>query len=711
MELIDLLGDLGKLAGVGELLREVNPPAPGGWVTLKSGRRIQLGQYSPHTKRATLKITAHKVSKAKPYKSKVFKTKAPKTNKNPKYKYRVKKASTRDPKRDVLWSHVLAARTVTLKKRNERAELSGDVLVEGWITKDGRRILIGGASVSAGKDNPTSIQRNGWITKSGEFHENKSDDETHSESAVRLGLGSEGGPEFGHDEAISNGNIRVAHISLKGENVTIFTAYTGNANTKKILSKAIDSIRGGKVTIEYLKDGRDSKKASYTGVVTPDQARTFLSTGNLPSKVAQFHSEQTFVEALREAFGLDEKPPLRGKINKASRSKGGHDKAKEALSERAAKIKEADSRHLARLSESGQNQELGDDFMNEQIVMLMNLAEAAGQLVWITKNGYRIPIGGQTTTAQKFRSSSGKWTPERASLHQQVADRMVAGKMAPVGRKPIAYILGGGTASGKTTVSRQLIGEDPNIVRIDPDELKLPIPEYAQLKISDPTNAAHLVHDESKQITQEVLGKTIANGLDLTYDSTTSGAAGPALIHKLAENGYDVRAIFVDIPVNMAIQRSELRSTSSLDPMNIGRVVPEGIIRTSHKGAADNFFLLKNDPALTQIRMYDNTEFGKPPRLIYSRTNGNGSLGQEKIYDQARYNKYSRKSVGLAEASKKVRFIRPGCLPNARGYFDAGQDHSTGESEAGDREAIAELILETEELLERVKSSLQVLTD
>jgi predicted ABC-type ATPase len=425
---------------------------------------------------------------------------------------------------------------------------------------------------------------------------------------------------------------------------------------------------------------------------------------------------------------FDQNGSLRGNMKKASEElhlrysktrgdvhfigEGDYAKIQSQYSKTKAEGEEIHYRDPAYLQEAGDGEEITEALMDEQTEMLLQIAEAAGggQLVWITKNGNRIPLGGQSTTAQQFRSSSGKWRADRVAIADKAAFGVTAGKMAPVGRKPIANVMGGGTGVGKSTVEKMLIAEDLNLANINADNFKLPIPEYAHYKIVDPENAAHLVHDESKMITQRVLAEATGRGLDFTYDATTAGTSGPELIHSLFKQGYDVRAFFVDIPEKMAVARAKWRAENSSDPANIGRYVPPGVIHTTHLGSAGNFFILKDNPELTSIKLYDNSVKG-PPRLIYQRTNVNGHLGQEKIYDKARFRQYSRKSVGLSEAAKKVRFIQPGCLPDTSRHFGFRENGRNGESENSEGKGIAELILETQALLEGVKASLQLLTD
>lgn len=253
------------------------------------------------------------------------------------------------------------------------------------------------------------------------------------------------------------------------------------------------------------------------------------------------------------------------------------------------------------------------------------------------------PLGEGETTEEAWRDpQTGLWNMQREAFHEAVVDKMVEGKTPPVGRKPIAWILGGGTASGKTTASRAILGDDPNVLRVDPDEIKLAIPEYDGLKKTDEDHAAARVHEESSYLTKMAMAEAAARGLDLTYDSTTSGNGGAAMAKMMAANGYDVRVMFVDVPISVARERSALRAKSSKDPVNFGRKVPDDVIVAAHRGAAKKFFELKEMPGLTSIQMYDNT--GKEPRLVYQKKGG-----EEHVFDQARLDQYRKKGLGQSD--------------------------------------------------------------
>jgi len=266
---------------------------------------------------------------------------------------------------------------------------------------------------------------------------------------------------------------------------------------------------------------------------------------------------------------------------------------------------------------------------------------------WDTRGRGRHLHSGETTE-DRYRDKDTKlWSPERSEMHDRVINEMVEGKKPVLDRAPIAYVLGGGTASGKTTMSRAILGEDSNVLRVDPDEIKLKIPEYDQLKKDDPDHAAARVHEESGYLTKSLMAEAIARGLDLTYDSTTSGKGAMPMIRTLINQGYDVHIMFADVPLALAKERADWRARNSPDPVNKGRFVPEDIIHESHQRAAQNFFVLKDMPGISSVRLYDNST--RDPKLIFE----NG-----KIYDDKFFGRYKKKAYEDVHASAQRHGLR-----------------------------------------------------
>ena len=109
--------------------------------------------------------------------------------------------------------------------------------------------------------------------------------------------------------------------------------------------------------------------------------------------------------------------------------------------------------------------------------------------------------------------------------------------------QPIAYMTGGGPASGKSMLFREGKVKLPkNIVTIDSDHIKTMIPDYNDLlKVAD-SRGASFVHEESSMLSKRVLKDASKNKQNLFLDGTGDGSVdGTKIRHRIAH--FDARAI------------------------------------------------------------------------------------------------------------------------------------------------------------------------
>lgn len=239
-----------------------------------------------------------------------------------------------------------------------------------------------------------------------------------------------------------------------------------------------------------------------------------------------------------------------------------------------------------------------------------------------------------------------KDNPERVKLRDTIENKQLEKiPSVPEGQQPTAVVLGGGTASGKTTAKQAAFEKADQYVSVDADELKLSIPEYEELKKTDPAKAGARVHDESKLMAQNTVRKAMAERKNILYDGSTSGEDKPAFIKELKGAGYKVKLNFVDIPTEEAIRRANQRAKTSKNPINKGRIVPEEVIREKHQNAAKSFEKLKD--LADEVRLYDNS--GPAPELVYERIGTN----PEKVYNQEKYEAFQRKAESTEAAPAK----------------------------------------------------------
>jgi predicted ABC-type ATPase len=181
----------------------------------------------------------------------------------------------------------------------------------------------------------------------------------------------------------------------------------------------------------------------------------------------------------------------------------------------------------------------------------------------------------------------GKYTKERQKLHKDIIDEFKGNLVCIQQDEPIAILMGGSPASGKSTFLRKYAPYllDDEILRIDADEVRSQLPEY------DGWNAS-ATHLETKDIVNTLLSdRTI--GLpceyDIIYDGTMNNTkAYLPLIKLLRKLGYKIYVVYIDnVPKPVIEKRVKERYQKS------GRFVPLEVV--------DDFFS-KGKTALNEIK-------------------------------------------------------------------------------------------------------------
>ncbi|HQI17451.1 MAG TPA: zeta toxin family protein [Bacillota bacterium] len=184
------------------------------------------------------------------------------------------------------------------------------------------------------------------------------------------------------------------------------------------------------------------------------------------------------------------------------------------------------------------------------------------------------------------------------------------------GERPVAVLIGGGTASGKTTLRKTIVKEDMykmgmNAVIADPDKIKKYIPEYQFLKQLFPDQAEGLVHKESVDICELLVKQLIKKRRNFIYEGTMARTGKyRRLIQELKSKNYKIYLYVADVPLNIAKARADKRGRIT------GRKIPHHIIENTHrivpitvekiKEMVDNYYIFDNraEPALIASRYY-----------------------------------------------------------------------------------------------------------
>jgi len=243
------------------------------------------------------------------------------------------------------------------------------------------------------------------------------------------------------------------------------------------------------------------------------------------------------------------------------------------------------------------------------------------------------------TTREKY-VINGEYTIERKLLHNEIIESFLKGQLQQE-QEPEAILLGGGSAAGKSSigelVSKGYKLQKQNMIWIDPDKIKEKIPEYQgsmeSEDIESMKQAAFLVHDESSDITMKLLKICMKRKLNFMYDGTMKNEVKyKKLIQQLRQAGFSIKAIIVDVPIKVALERSNMRFKVT------GRLVPEHIIEESHMKVATTFSKIKD--LIDCYTLYDNT--GKEPEVFAFKES---KRVEEIIVDESRNDQFYEKSI------------------------------------------------------------------
>jgi predicted ABC-type ATPase len=261
-----------------------------------------------------------------------------------------------------------------------------------------------------------------------------------------------------------------------------------------------------------------------------------------------------------------------------------------------------------------------------------------------------------TETHQAYKTPDGQYIPERQRLHQEIFTAAMEGKTpVPPNQKPVAIVMMGGGASGKSTLVRREFGDKGllgNFVMINSDDVKEQLPEY-DMATKDPnhtaTDAAKMVHEESSDVAKKILATATDKNSphNIVFDGTGASVEGyKRMIEGLKAKGYHVNLIFADVPnPEDAVQRAMARAHGS------GRFVPEDVIREAHELIPPNYEKLI--PLVDSHAMFALDENNKPHRPIMS-----GSSGRHDISDPTYLSQFRERSQKLEVVNAKRRADR-----------------------------------------------------
>ena len=230
------------------------------------------------------------------------------------------------------------------------------------------------------------------------------------------------------------------------------------------------------------------------------------------------------------------------------------------------------------------------------------------------------------TKSKHFNKVTNKYSARRQKLHRKIINEFKDELVCIESDEPIAILMGGSPASGKSTFLRKyapyLLKEE--LLRIDADEVRAMLPEYKGWNAS-------ATHNETQDIVKTLLSDRtigIPCKYDVIFDGTmTSPKKYLDLIRLLKKLGYKVFVVFIDkVPKDVIMKRAMDRYKKS------GRFVPPFVIEEFFETGKDSLAKVK-----AKVDGY----------MIVDGSNNNYKVIEQKGLKLPKTRKYSRLGVPL----------------------------------------------------------------
>lgn len=299
----------------------------------------------------------------------------------------------------------------------------------------------------------------------------------------------------------------------------------------------------------------------------------------------------------------------------------------------------------------------------------INVLEDNHPLLDDTQGKYTI----KGTQHKELPGGMADYSEDRKKLHEDILTKELSkAEPVPKNKKPVAILMGGGGAAGKGTILTALksAGQIPSdgVVLVDPDEIKISLPEYSEILNTKDARAASVVHEESSDLGSILTNRAKKQRKNIVIDKTLGNPKKAlALIAELKRSGYEVRLVGVTLPVEEALTRALERYYET------GRLPRVRDMVSAHVAFNKNFPMYSKE--VDQSALFDNEK--ATPILV-----AQGSSGKLSITDNIRYaNAISRGELsGKEKTIKQLQAVR---VPDE--VFREGDDR--GETQASSERA------------------------
>ena len=183
--------------------------------------------------------------------------------------------------------------------------------------------------------------------------------------------------------------------------------------------------------------------------------------------------------------------------------------------------------------------------------------------------------------------------------------------------KKVLYFIGGANGAGKSTLAEELFGKTPEIKSVNADDI-------ARDKKCSQTSTT------VGRVLLKEIDKALSANASFIYETTLSSKFDYELIERVKAAGYSIEFFYVTVSTpDDNIKRVEHRVESG------GHNVRQDDILRRRKKSLCHF-----EPVCAQVnhwRLYDNTEYGAPHKLVAEGSTQAGGTQQITVFNQDLY--------------------------------------------------------------------------
>ena len=213
----------------------------------------------------------------------------------------------------------------------------------------------------------------------------------------------------------------------------------------------------------------------------------------------------------------------------------------------------------------------------------------------------------------------GEWTDRdrvenlwRPYVERSMQKAVEGSKGQPDGQ-PTVYVLGGATATGKSSARNNGLNGIPNYdtaMVADPDDAKIVMPESRLWFGKRIREAAAYTHQESRAAAATMARMATENGIDLVYDTSGQFNDGYEDITNWRSKGYKIVAHYFFAPNETLAKRNEERFNRT------GRYVAPNIVRTIQNNLSQILPNLMSGGYLDELYIYDSEKDPMKPIVV-----------------------------------------------------------------------------------------------